>query len=148
MTAFRDKRVFHYLVVILASAQIGACGGSSEEPGLGPQGNNQTASAVATPASATAARGATANTVIVFSATGGLTIGSSFGINRQFAGIAVNQTSTQTTGSVITRSYAISADATVPIGVHEVRFSTPVTGYTGSGTAPTAVAVFSLTVTP
>ena len=88
------------------------------------------------------------NTTVVYSTGGGLTIGSSFGITLQVSGIVVNQTSTQTVGSRITRGYSISADASVPIGAHQVKFSTPVAGYTGTGSAPTAVATFTLTVTP
>ncbi|MCC6244177.1 MAG: hypothetical protein IT353_15145 [Gemmatimonadaceae bacterium] len=148
MIVTRSLSSRRFLARCAALLVIVGCGGS-DDPGTGPGGgNNQTASAVATPASGTIARGATVNTTVVFTATGGLTIGSSFGLTRQFSGISITQTSSQVAGSTITKGYALSADASVPTGTHEVRFSTPVSGYTGSGSAPTAIAVFSLTVTP
>lgn len=137
-----------FLVLFLAAPLVAGCGGSSEDPTpAGPRvGNDQTASAVATPSSATIARGATTTTTVVYVATGGLTR-SSFGINIPVPGISVTQNSSQTAGTAITRAYTIGADATVPIGIHAVRFSTPITGYTGNGVVPTASATFTLTVT-
>lgn len=73
---------------------------------------------------------------------------SALNIRRQAVGITVNQISTQTVGSTITRVFAISPDVTVPAGLHEVRFEATVAGWTGSTTAPLPQATFSLTVTP
>ncbi|MBL0939323.1 MAG: hypothetical protein IBJ03_10525 [Gemmatimonadaceae bacterium] len=137
------------LSLMVSVALLSACGGDDAPSGPGGgQGTLQTASAIATPSAATVARGTPTNTTVVFTATGGLTIGSSFTINRQYAGLTVTQTSTSTSGTTITRGYTITADASVPAGAHQISFSTPVAGYTGNGSAPTAVAIFTLTVSP
>ncbi len=139
-----------FLALLLAAPLLAGCGDSSDggPAGLGGPPGNQTASAVATPSSGTIARGTTTSTTVVYSATGGLVIGSSYTISRQHSGISVDQTSTQTSGSTITKVYAIGADGTVPLGTHEIRFSTPVSGHTGDGPAVlNVVATFILTVT-
>ncbi len=148
MTRTPARAVARFLLLSFAAPLVLACGSSSDSTGPGPSGGNtQTASAVATPAGATVARGGATSATVVYSASSGLTIGSSFGIQRQYSGITVNQTSTQQSGNTITRVYSISPDASVPLGTTLVRFSTTVTGYTGTGTAPTSNADFSLTVT-
>lgn len=144
----RVRTIAMYCFVSLVAPLVLACSGSdgiSDPPT--DNGNDQTASAVATPSGATIAHGATTSATIVYSASSGLVIGSSFGIQRQYSGISVTQTSTQRSGNTITTVYTIGADATVPAGTHIVTFSTAVTGYTGTGSAPTAVAKFNLTVT-
>lgn len=142
------RRLPMVLAFLLTAPVLVACGSSdpASPGGGGGLGGNQNVTAVATPASATVARGVTTSTTVVFSATGGLIVGGSLTINRQYGGIKVDQTSTQTSGSTVTRVFAISADATVPAGTHEVRFVAPVTGFT-DGSSGTTVAVFRLTVT-
>jgi hypothetical protein len=137
-----------YLFALIAAPLVLACSGTETISGTdGDNGGNQTASAVATPSSATIAHGGTTSTTVVYSASNSLTIGSSFSIQRQYSGISVTQTSTQQSGNTITKVYTIGADNTVPAGTHLISFSTPVTGYAGNGTAPTAFVQFSLTVT-
>lgn len=148
MSHARRRRLPMVLALLLTVPIMVACGSSdpaSPGPGGG-GGGNQNVTAVATPSGATVARGVTTSTTVVFSATGGLIIGGSLTINRQYGGIRVDQTSTQTSGTTITRVFAISADATVPAGTHEVRFVSPVTGF-ADGSSGTTVAVFRLTVT-
>ena len=148
MSLNRLHRVRRFFALLLAAPLLTVCGGSSDGS-TGPSGGEtQTASATTTPASATVARGVKATTTVVFSQTGGLVIGNTYSVNRQYEGISVIQTSFQKTSSLITFVYEISADATVPAGVHNVYFSTPVTGYTGSGTSPSASTKFTLTVNP
>ena len=83
---------------------------------------------------------------VVYTRTGGLTFKST-AVQRQYTGISITQTSTQTVGTTITRVYAISADETVPAGTHAVNFSAAIDNYTGTGVPPTPKAVFSLVVT-
>lgn len=147
MTLHRVTGRTKFLLLSLAAPMIVACGGGSSDVTAPPQGNNQTASAVATPASATIVRGGTTNTTVVYSASSDLTIGSSFGIQTTFGGITVTQTSSQRSGNTITRAYTVSTNASVPLGKHTVKFSTAVSGYTGTGTAPTSTVGFDLTVT-
>lgn len=137
-----------FRVLALTVPLLFGCG-DSDDPPTGPGGGGgQTASATATPSSATIARGESATTTIVFSATGGLTIGSSFTINMPFDGISVTQISAQTVGSTITQVQEIGIDASTPLGTHEIHFSTPVSGYVGGAGGPTSVrATFTVTVT-
>ena len=138
----RPTSIFPVLLIMFAAA----CGGSSDEGPAGPgEGNNQTASAVASPVGATIARGGTTTVTVVFSATGGLTI-SQININRQFPGISVTQTSSQTVGTTITRVFTIGADNTVPVGTHDVRFSPSVSGNAGPLPPQITNATFTLTV--
>jgi len=147
MTRSRALHLPMFVVLLLAAPLLAACGGSSDKSPTGPSGgNNQTASTVTTPSSATIARGATTTTTVVFSATGGLSI-NALHLQRQFPGISLEQTSSQTVGTTITKIYTIGADATVPVGVHDVRFWSTLTGYTGTGTPPATLAIFKLTVT-
>lgn len=139
------------LVLALIVSSLAACGGASSDGGAtGPGGrSNQSATTVATPATATIARGALASTTIVYSTTGGLVLGGGGGINKQYAGITVNQTSTSGSGASITEVYSIGADATVPSGTHNVTFSKPLSGWTGTGPSSASTQVtFRLTVAP
>lgn len=143
----------HSLQVLALSLTLpvfAACGGSSsDDTGMGPTGGvTQTATAVATPANATVARGGSANTTIVWSATGGLVFTGSFSIQRQYAGITIDQTSRTGSGANITETFTIGADATVPLGTHNVFFSTMPNGWVGMGTRSGAQVAFVLTVTP
>lgn len=123
-----------------------ACSGGSTSPDPGGGGGGvqtQIASAVATPRNATIARGGSATTTVVYSASSNLTI-SSFNIQRQYDGISVTQTSNQGSGTNVTKAYSIGADATVPLGTHVVTFFIAVNGATS--TVTTTKAEFSLTV--
>ncbi len=147
MSSNHERRVYPFLVLCFVTTLVAACGGSSDDPGITTfqGGERQTATATATPSSGTIARGATTSTTVVFAATGGITF-TSTGTYKQYSGISVDFTSTQTVGTTITRTYTIGADASVPAGVHEVRFTAPISGATG--TVSTPVAIFRLTVTP
>ena len=128
-------------------ALVTACGASDSSTAPDRE-ETQVASASAAPTSASVARGGTTPVTVSYRATGGLVIGQSYTINMSVEGLTVNQVSSTTAGSTITTVYSVGANASVPIGTHTVRFSTPVSGYTGTGSVPTAiVATFSLTVT-
>lgn len=87
------------------------------------------------------------STTLVQATTGGLAMGPT-AISKPFAGISVSpSTATTITGSTRTTSYLIGASASVPVGNHEIRFTAPISGYTGNGVAPTSIATFTLTVT-
>lgn len=113
---------------------------------MGPKPETQTATATVSPTGASVARGVGTNITLVVTATGGLTI-NALNIQRQWAGIAVTQVSTQTSGGTLTRVFTITPDASVPIGAHAVNFRPSISGYTGSGVPPTPNAVFTVTVT-
>ncbi len=139
------------MALALTILALTACGGSSsDDGGFGPrEGANQSATTVATPATATIARGGSTSTSIVYSTTGGLTLGGGGSINKQYAGISVDQTGGSGSGASITEVYTIRADVSVPTGTHNVTFSKPVSGWTGSGPASAATQVtFRLTVAP
>lgn len=149
MLTVNSRRVSLAVLFGLALPLLVSCG-SSDDGGTGPKGvETQTASASISPSSATIARGGSTSVTVVYKATGGLVIGSSYGFNKQYEGISIDQTSSVTSGSTITTIYSVGADATVPTGTSDVRFSTPVSGYTGTGSVPTAIAAtLKLTVTP
>lgn len=115
------------------------------DPNPNPPGSNGI-NTVATPPSATIARGGTTTTTVTFTTFGGATLGSTT-INRQFAGITVTQTSTQTEGATTTRTYTIGADNTIAAGSHEIRFIPSVSGGANESTTINS-ATFVLTVTP
>ena len=147
MIRSREPRLSMFHVLFLAAPLLAACsGGESNGPGGG-GGEAQTATATVTPSSGTVTRGgATASTVLVQSTTGGLAMGQT-AIEKPFPGISVSpSTGTTISGSTRTGGYFIGASASVPVGTHTVRFTAPILGYTGNGTAPTSVATFTLTV--
>ena len=123
-----------------------ACGGSSDDGLTGPDGGNQTATAVASPAGATVSRGGTTTVTVVFSATGGLNI-SKIVVSREYVGISIKESSTQTRGTTITRVFTIGADDSIPIGAHEVSFTPSVSGIRGYLNPQITNAIFTLTVT-
>ncbi len=145
MTRIRVRGLNKFLLLSIAAPMVLACSGGSTdpEPPGGGGGEIQFASAVATPKSATIAKGGTATTTVVYSASANLTI-SSNNIQSQQTGITINQTSNQGSGNNYTRAYSITPDATVPVGTHIVRFWIGVNNATS--TVTTTVAEFSLTV--
>lgn len=136
-------------VPFLVPLLVAGCGGSSDDPGTGPTGGgNQTFTATATPASATVARGGTTSTTLVYTVTGGLVLGGGMSINTPIQGFTINQTNAQTSASNVTLVQEVNVAASVPAGVYIIRFSKPLSGYTGSGTVySAATANFTLTVT-
>lgn len=143
------RRLSVSFLAALAVPLLLGCGSGDSPTEPDGEGGDQTASATATPSSGSVATGEKVTTTIVFSATGGLTIGSSYTINRPLTGITVDQVSSETSGSTITKVYEIEVDATVPPGSYAINFSTPVHGYLAGGSGPTHVnATFTLTVTP
>ena len=107
-------------------------------------GERQVAEASINPKSATIARGGTMNATVTYSASSNLRI-TGYNIQRQPTGISVTQTSTSGSGNNVVRSYAITADATVPVGTHIVRFWISVDNATS--TVETTRAELSLNVT-
>lgn len=147
MTRDRKRCLSMLLALFLTAPFLAACGGSSDS--TGPDGEGaQTATATATPSAGTIARGgATTSTTLAQTTTGGLAMGPT-AITKPFAGISVSaSTATTITGSTRTAGYLIAASASVPVGNHEIKFTAPISGYTGNGSAPTSVATFTLTVT-
>ena len=143
----RKRRLSMFHVFFLAAPLFVACsGGESNGPG-GDGGDNQTASATATPSSGTVTRGgATTATTLVQTTTGGLAQGQT-AIEKPFPGISVSSSTAATiSGSTRTQGFAIGASASVPVGSHTIRFTAPISGYTGNGSAPTSVATYTLTV--
>jgi hypothetical protein len=145
MPRFREQFAVT-LVGLLMAMSVAACGGSD---GNGPTDPDpvptQGATVVATPNGAVISRGgATTSVTVVFTAFGGVTI-NSITIAKQHAGVTVTQTSTQTSGNVITRVFAIGADNTVPLGTHEIRFTPAISGATV--TPQVTIGRFNLTVT-
>jgi hypothetical protein len=145
MTRFRERFAFT-LPAVLVALSVVACGGSDGDGPTDPDPvPTQGATAVATPNGAVISRGgATTSVTVVFTAIGGVTI-NSITINKQYPGITVTQTSTQTSGNVITRVFAIGADNTVPLGTHEIRFTPAISGATV--TPQVTIGRFNLTVT-
>ena len=145
MTRTRARGIAGYFALSLALPVIFACSGGSTDPDPpgGGGGELEFASVVATPTSATISKGGSTSTTVVYAASPGITY-TSFGIQRQYSGISVTQTSTQGSGTNVTRVYTIGADATVPTGTHIVTFSTGITG--AKNTVNHTNAQFSLTV--
>ena len=145
MTHDQVSRSSTLLAILIIVASLAACSESS--PAEPDNTETQTVTSTISPMSATVAQGSSTPITVAFTASGGLMLGSSFTINTPVAGIMVTEDSRQTVGSTTTLGFTVGADGSVPAGIHSVRFSTPVTGYTGTGSAPTANVTFSLTVT-
>ena len=132
MTRTRARGITRFFALSLALPMVFACSGDSTGPdeGGGP-GELQFATAVATPKSATIAKGGSVSTTLVYTASPNITF-NSFTIQKQHAGISITQTSTQGSGNSITRVYSIGADATVPSGTHLIRFTMSISGATST----------------
>ncbi len=147
MSFHRQLRRSRVLLALVIAPIVLACSGSTE-PDAGctncGTGAVQIASATVSPRTATIARGGTATATVTYTASPNLRI-TAFHQQRQPTGITITQSSTQGTGNTIVRSYAIRADATVPLGTHLITLWITVDGATS--TVQTTRAEFSLTVT-
>lgn len=145
--AFTLRGISAFFLLLCATALAAGCSDSGTGPEEEEEEETSTASAVATPSSATIVRGTGSATItVVYSATADLVIGRSYTVQKQYGGIVVEQTNSTGSSPLITKTYMISADQTVPLGSHNINFSTTVDGYSGSGSVPSAHVAFPITV--